>query len=88
MSPFAGEGANLAMIDAADLGVMIAEGPDDLEPGLIEYERSIIARSAPAATESMSTLELCFGPDAAQTLGALMAGLDAPPPDAAAELAR
>ncbi|ADI03151.1 monooxygenase [Streptomyces bingchenggensis BCW-1] len=47
-----GEGANLAMYDAAELGKALAAHPDDVETALTEYEQAMFPRSAAAATEA------------------------------------
>ena len=63
MSPFAGEGANLAIVAY----------PYDWEAALSAYERSLFPRSAAAAAESATNLIVCFRPDAPQGLLDLMA---------------
>ncbi len=63
MSPFAGEGANLAMLDGARLARCIAEHPQDTEAALAAYEQELFPRSATKAEESVEGLELCFGED-------------------------
>ncbi|MFF0628506.1 FAD-dependent oxidoreductase [Streptomyces sp. NPDC004296] len=64
MSPFAGEGANLAMLDGAELGRALAAHPDDREVALTAYEEALFPRSAASAAESDASLRLMFGDDA------------------------
>ena len=68
MSPFAGEGANLAMLDGAELGKALAASPDDIEATLLAYEKDIFPRSASAAAESEQNLKLFFSDNAPQSL--------------------
>jgi 2-polyprenyl-6-methoxyphenol hydroxylase-like FAD-dependent oxidoreductase len=68
MSPFAGEGANLAMLDGAELGKAVAAHPGDIEAALAAYEKDLFARSAEAAEEAARNLELCFDERAPHSL--------------------
>ncbi|WP_033294215.1 FAD-dependent oxidoreductase [Amycolatopsis jejuensis] len=68
MSPFAGEGANLAMIDGAELGLALVRNPGDVEKALAEYEAAMFPRSAKAAADSALSLDTCFSPDAPRGL--------------------
>ncbi len=68
MSPFAGEGANLAMLDGAELAAAIAAHPGNTETALARYEQALFPRSQAAAAESAANLVMCFRPDAPQGL--------------------
>ncbi|CAF2079467.1 unnamed protein product [Rotaria magnacalcarata] len=57
MSPFAGEGVNLAMLDATKLALAITNA-DDLKQAIHNYEQKIFPRAAKAAEESSSNLDL------------------------------
>ncbi|RSM50825.1 FAD-dependent monooxygenase [Amycolatopsis balhimycina DSM 5908] len=59
MSPFAGEGANMAMIDGADLARAIIEEPD-LGSALAAYEKKMFPRGAKAAASSQKGLDTMF----------------------------
>ncbi|WP_433174972.1 FAD-dependent oxidoreductase [Actinoallomurus sp. CA-150999] len=76
MPPFAGEGANIALADAADLGTAIAAHPGDTEAALAAYEQTMFPRGATAAAESAAGIVLCFGEDAPQSLVDMFTGTD------------
>ncbi|MET7732970.1 NAD(P)/FAD-dependent oxidoreductase [Streptomyces sp. NPDC005402] len=58
-----GEGANLAMLDGAELAQSLAAHPDDLETALTEHERAMFPRSAETADEGTELYALMFGDD-------------------------
>ncbi|MFJ9115177.1 FAD-dependent oxidoreductase [Streptomyces sp. NPDC102394] len=71
MSPFAGEGANLALLDGAELGLALASHPGDTEAALTAYEEKLFPRSERSATESADQGAALFTADAPQQLAAL-----------------
>ncbi|WP_107655575.1 FAD-dependent oxidoreductase [Nocardia suismassiliense] len=70
-----GEGANLAMLDGAELGKALAAHPGDTEAALTEYEQAMFARSTEIATEAAQFFEELFDGTAA-SLVAVFAGQD------------
>ncbi|MEU6460572.1 NAD(P)/FAD-dependent oxidoreductase [Streptomyces sp. NPDC046976] len=60
MSPFAGEGANLAMYDGALLAEAVAAHPNDPELALTAYESALFPRSEASAAESAANLDTMF----------------------------
>lgn len=70
MTPFSGEGVNLAMKDAVDLATAIASSAadDDLNAAVIKYEQAMYARSKEAAQETARNLGLFFADDALQRM--------------------
>lgn len=66
MSPFAGEGANNAMQDGAELARALISHAGDTERALAVYEQAMFPRAAAAAAAAASAanLEVCFAVDA------------------------
>ncbi|RZL28161.1 MAG: FAD-dependent monooxygenase [Sphingomonas sp.] len=64
MSPFAGEGANLAMFDGLELACALIDHHGNNENALAVYETELFARSQPIAQLSARNLVRFFGPDA------------------------
>ncbi len=78
MSPFAGEGANLAMYDGSELARAITQHPGDIEAALTQYETDLFPRSAASARESAESLETIFAPDAPKGLLDMFASFGPP----------
>lgn len=74
MSPFAGEGVNLAMIDGADLAHAILAHPGDIETAFAAYEAVMFPRAQEKAAESAAGLELTFAVNSPQGLLDFFAG--------------
>ncbi|HEY4125279.1 MAG TPA: NAD(P)/FAD-dependent oxidoreductase [Rhizomicrobium sp.] len=58
LAPPAGEGANLAMFDGAELGKALAAHPNDSETALAAYEAALFPRSEAAAVGAHMILDL------------------------------
>ena len=66
-----GEGANLAMLDAAELAEAIAVHPDDVEAAFAAYEAVMFPRAEAEAVAAHETVELVFGAGAPHALADL-----------------
>jgi 2-polyprenyl-6-methoxyphenol hydroxylase-like FAD-dependent oxidoreductase len=75
LAPPAGEGANLAMLDGAELGQAIAARPDDVEAALALYEAAMFPRSTAAAVEAHEILDICLGDSAPFSLVDFFTGM-------------
>ncbi|MEU7304319.1 NAD(P)/FAD-dependent oxidoreductase [Streptomyces sp. NPDC007206] len=76
MSPFAGEGANLALLDGAELGLALAAHPGDTEAALTAYEERMFRRAQTAAAQSAHSAGLLFRADAPQGMLDMFTGHD------------
>ena len=70
LMPAVGEGANMALLDGAALGLALAAHPDDFPTAVREYEREMFERTSAAARMSADMQELLMSPDAARRLQA------------------
>jgi 2-polyprenyl-6-methoxyphenol hydroxylase-like FAD-dependent oxidoreductase len=62
-----GEGANLAMLDGAELGQALVAHPGDVEAALAEYEQAMFTRGATPADDA-ALLESLFGGELPESL--------------------
>ena len=74
LMPPDGEGANLAMLDGAELGEAVAAHPGDTEAALAAYEAALFPRSAAEYGDALEIIDLCLGERAPYGLIDLLAG--------------
>lgn len=72
LMPSVGEGANLAMLDGAELALALAAG--DRSVAVKQYEAAMFDRAAKAAAMSAAVHDMLYGPDAAQRTLAFFGG--------------
>lgn len=68
LMPPVGQGANMALLDGALLGLALAAHPDDFPAAVREYEREMFARAGAAARLSARMHELLTSPGAARNM--------------------
>ncbi|GGQ55239.1 FAD-dependent oxidoreductase [Streptomyces flaveolus] len=74
LMPPVGEGANMALLDGALLGLALAAHPDDFSAAVEEYEREMFERTGAAARMSARMQDLLTSPDAARKMLAFFQG--------------
>jgi 2-polyprenyl-6-methoxyphenol hydroxylase and related FAD-dependent oxidoreductases len=69
-----GDGANLAMIDGAELGLALAAHPNDVDRALEAFEQAMFVRSATSASQGEGFYEMLASEDPGQGMVAMMGG--------------
>ncbi|MEV0149380.1 MULTISPECIES: NAD(P)/FAD-dependent oxidoreductase [unclassified Nonomuraea] len=78
----AGEGANMAMLDATLLALALAADPDDQAAAVARYEKEMFERTAAAAREGQRIMEMMWSPDGVQRILRFFQGHKEVPADA------
>jgi 2-polyprenyl-6-methoxyphenol hydroxylase-like FAD-dependent oxidoreductase len=68
LMPPVGQGANMALLDGALLGLALAAHPDDFPAAVKEYEREMFERTSAAGRQSAHMQEMLSSPDASQQI--------------------
>ncbi|MEU5049354.1 FAD-dependent monooxygenase [Streptomyces sp. NPDC021096] len=68
LMPPVGEGANMALLDGALLGLALAAHPGDFPAAVKEYEREMFERTSAAGRQSAHVHEILTSPDASRKL--------------------
>lgn len=68
LMPPVGQGANMAMLDGALLGLALAAHRDDFPAAIKEYEREMFQRTSAVAQQSAHMRELLTSPNASQMM--------------------
>ncbi|WP_167474873.1 FAD-dependent oxidoreductase [Nocardia arthritidis] len=68
LMPPVGEGANMALLDGAVLGLALAAHPHDFPTAIEEYEREMFDRTGTAARMSARMQEVLMSPDASRRM--------------------
>jgi len=62
MTPFAGEGVNMAMQDAMELAQAIINSPEDLGKAVKQYEEAMFPRAREVMQNTWDSLQVRFAP--------------------------
>ncbi|MFD8911887.1 FAD-dependent oxidoreductase [Streptomyces sp. NPDC059575] len=68
LMPPTGEGANMALLDGALLGLALAAHPDDFPAAVKEYEREMFERTGAIGRQCARIHDMLMAPDAAQRM--------------------
>jgi 2-polyprenyl-6-methoxyphenol hydroxylase-like FAD-dependent oxidoreductase len=68
LMPPVGQGANMALLDGALLGLALAAHPDDFPAAVEEYEREMFERTSAVGRQSAHMLEMLSSPDASRKM--------------------
>lgn len=68
-----GEGANLAMLEEAELAEALVRHPEDIEVAIAAYEEPMFTRAASEAEEAHQMLDRCLGDTAPSQFVEMMA---------------
>ena len=83
MPPYAGEGVNLAMLDALELSnCLTSQDFPDLQSAIAADERQMRQRAAAAAEMTLASTKMLHGPDAVTNLLRLFHDFDMAAPQA------
>ncbi|GAO42666.1 FAD-dependent oxidoreductase [Flavihumibacter petaseus] len=66
MPPYAGEGVNMAMLDALELSEQLATSGENLQPAISAYEKAMLKRAASVTAITLEQTDLLHGADALQ----------------------
>ena len=61
LMPPSGEGANMAMLEGAELALALVQNPDDVEAALAAFEEPMFRRAGAEAVEAHEMLDRCLG---------------------------
>ena len=75
VSPPAGEGANIALFDGAELARHLVENPGDPETALAAYEREMFVRAEESAASADEMATMMLGEDAPNALVGFFTGM-------------
>ncbi|QFU94717.1 NAD(P)/FAD-dependent oxidoreductase [Amycolatopsis sp. YIM 10] len=68
LMPPVGEGANMALLDGAQLGLALVAHPDDIPAAVEKYEREMFDRAGAAARMSADIQEMLMSPNASKKM--------------------
>ncbi|NUW37047.1 FAD-dependent monooxygenase [Nonomuraea sp. SMC257] len=68
LMPPAGEGVNMAMLDALELALALVADPGDPAAAVARYEKEMFERTAPVAARCVRVTEVMMAPDGAQRI--------------------